>query len=386
MTAPLTRDPHRWINKFGVAAAVAAALCVGLLVGAFATDRSALRGRPALATAPVTGDEDATERWFSSAATTVTTSFSYAKFALEGSRNAPLTPAERETLLAMTAVRYVSTRLSPLRYGYVVDMQGQKIATMDDVIANEAGICGNQVEATLRLLRKLGLRARSVQYYRAGPKGNESHIIVEVLSGGAWRFMDVTWRAWFLRDPKNPLDLVSAGDLAAYGRHAYTMRLDSTSMTGLVAASVTGDVMSYLDGWRHKVVLHGVSGSVRLLRDRRKRIASWTPAGVPNFVGRTLEVGELAQGAVETVLERGDAKRLRSIQLRQPVVACAEGSIVARTAIDGELARRPLRELQSDGHLPLTRSPSVGQDIILSVSGPPDEACYLVYSRISALM
>lgn len=347
---------------------------------------SSLQGTATETAAPSAIEPRDSEAWYAEAEEFARSQLGFATVTLQAALKRPLSAAERDTLLAMMAVRFVSTRISAMRYGQIVYEEGTPIATTDDAIAYQAGICGHHAEAALRLLRRLGLTARSVQFYRMGPSGADSHIVIEVLIDGKWRMMDVTWRAWFLRDPDNPLDLVSGADLAKHGRAAFTARRDETGVHSIVmkladhapGAAPVSDVLSYLDPWPNKVTLYGQAGTVRLpVKD-----ATWSPAQTPSFVGRTLDAGELSRGTLNVVL--ADTDRPAGFVLDGVAAACAKGG--ALTAHDSHgrlLGKRSVSAVQRDGRLPLKERPASGEDVLLSVRGAPGDACYVVYQKIS---
>jgi hypothetical protein len=323
----------------------------------------------------------ASEAWYAEAEEVVRSEVRYADHTIKGSRGSGLSPFQREMLTAMSAVRHVSTRLSSLHYGDIIEIEGRAIPTTDNALEEGAGICGNHALASISLLRRLGLKVRSAQFYRAGPRGHESHIVVEVLVGDAWRMLDVTWNTWFLRNPSDPFDLVSVADLIANGRASYTMRTDTSSPLVLVSSIVSGDVISYLDAWPNKVVLVGQVGRVSLLPDRDGR---WTPTGVPNFIGRTHEEGELAEGSVSVILKAAERPAVAALQLTGVAAACRDGLIEARAPTGATLASRSIAALSADGRFPLTEVAVSGQEIVLNVTGPPNESCYIVYEKIEA--
>ncbi len=231
----------------------------------------------------------------------------------------------------------------------------------------------------MRLLRALGFTARSVQYYRAGPVGNESHIVVEVLIGGAWRMLDVTWRTWFQRSPDAMFDLASAAEAEGGLRRELTVRQDSSGVSAIIAAAAHTDVLAYLDQWPGKVVLRGQGGRVDLPLEPDG--SGWVPRDVRNFLGRTLDHGKLAEGAVVLRLQRG--VRAHGLRIAGPVQACRSGRLVARTHTNRFLGAVSLDDIGSG--LRFRRPLKPREALLLSVEGPPDEPCYVVFQRVSPM-
>lgn len=325
------------------------------------------------------------EEWVAHAADYVRGEVVYAARVIGKAVRRPLSPGEVEVLLAATAVGYVSNRLSSLRYGFLVGMAGRENPTSAVCVDLGIGMCGHHVETTLALVRGLGLKARSVQFYWVGAQGSASHILAEVHAGGAWRLFDVTWGTWFTRSAGNPLDIASYADLDRDHLGSLHRQVDATSPTYLTARLSGVDPFDYLRAWDTKSVLIGMSGTVRLVGQADKDGQRWIPRDVPNFVGRTLDHGEPASGAVQLALvSNGDTTR--GLVFDDAVVACQRGEVVVTG--DGRSVGRSALAAESapDRSFRITWPEAVqARTLGVRVESPGDAPCYLVFGSISAL-
>lgn len=100
----------------------------------------------------------------------------------------------RQFGLALAAMNLVQQQVSPTRYGDVANTSPDDLPTNDEeALARGIGICGNQVSAFLNIVTRLGLTARSLEFYWPDEAGvRHSHIAAEVKIGSKWAFFDVT--------------------------------------------------------------------------------------------------------------------------------------------------------------------------------------------------
>lgn len=106
-----------------------------------------------------------------------------------------------EQALILSALDAVPTLLSSARYGYEMASDPTAVPPNDPITALEKGIgiCGNHVQLFDAVLRKLGLRTRTVQFWWRDDNGKSvSHIALEVFWNGRWRLYDPTFGAFFV--------------------------------------------------------------------------------------------------------------------------------------------------------------------------------------------
>jgi hypothetical protein len=325
------------------------------------------------------------DEWVDRAADYVRGEVAYAVRASGGKRT--FSPGEVEVLLAATAVRYVSNRLSSLRYGFLVRMQGREAPT-SPAMAVELGIgsCGNHIATTHALVRRLGLKTRSVQFYWIGSRGSASHILAEVHAGGAWRLFDVTWGTWFTRSAANPLDIVSYAELEGDRLESFHRHIDVTS-PAYVTARLSGiDPFEYLRAWDIKSVVIGMNGTVWLPGQATDEEdgEQWIPRDAPNFAGRTLDHGELASGTVQLALVSNHG-HTRGLVFNDAVVACRKGEVVV-TGDGRAVSRSTLPAGSARSHFRITWPEAVqARTFGVRVESPDDAPCYFVFRSISAL-
>ena len=140
-------------------------------------------------------------------------------------------------LVAQAAMDYVVEHVSPTAYGYLEIFGGQLPGpTPDAVLGAQAGLCGDAALAFAAIVKRLGLSARSVQFYYDDP-GNvpDSHIAVEVSYDGGWHYFDPTFGVFWTDATGNvlPITDVRAG--------SGTQQKDDLGFTNLVENTFYGD-------------------------------------------------------------------------------------------------------------------------------------------------
>lgn len=222
------------------------------------------------------------------------------------------------------------------------------------------GICGNHQSLFLETMRRLGLRARAVDfYYMSADKVPSNHAAVEILIDGRWRYIDVTWGSYWLAEEGLPSSLMTLEDvLAGRGvRQTGTGAWILSNQHPKIKAS-GGGPFAYL-----------VAEDVQVLRDKGGvlRVSAENGgiefAGIPNYVGQppgtdplSMQiVGEFAESAVliEVQSVGGDCKD-SSLRLGKRLLPLRAGTLNSMLAPDD----------------------------VLGIEGS-DESCYVVLSRIS---
>lgn len=325
--------------------------------------------------------------WLDAASADVTSQIAYSAHILPVAGKTPLGEGDIEVLKAMAVVRYVSNRMSVLRYGGL-SLIGQSPLTTWEAIQNGAGICGNHAEAAILLARKVGLRARPVQFFRYGADGRQSHIAVEIFARGAWRYFDVSYRTWFLSPGNDELDVASYADIAARGEAVFQRRTDEASLTMVLNRLQDGDALEYLARWPNRIVLVDAGGEVPLrpanARDADGRL-NWDIGGLPNYIGRAKNYGVPAGGAISLTLDAGD-RPVSQLVFQNPSLACGEGRIVVRRAGKRVVATSPLQALVArGGTLPIPNG-RTGEPIRVAIDAPGQAVCAMAFTGISGLI
>ena len=135
-----------------------------------------------------------------------------------------------EFFSALATANFVQARMSSLNYS-ILSVEKKKLPTnVEECLEKRAGICGNHVAAFLEIAKRLGLRARPVEFYFRGdkPQKNHSHICAEVYYGGRWRIFDITWGTYFHK-PGGALD--DLADIDIVTRYSYDQGLAQKKLT-----------------------------------------------------------------------------------------------------------------------------------------------------------
>jgi transglutaminase superfamily protein len=139
-------------------------------------------------------------------------------------------PYSHGRLVAQAAMDYVVDHVSATAYGYLEIFGGQLPGpTPDAVLESQTGLCGDAALTFAAIVKRLGLPARSVQFYYDDP-GNvpANHIAVEVSYDGGWHNFDPTFGVFWTDSTGNALSItdVRAG--------SGTQQKDELAFTNLV--------------------------------------------------------------------------------------------------------------------------------------------------------
>jgi hypothetical protein len=94
---------------------------------------------------------------------------------------------------AIEAANRVRYQVSPARYSFLTQQMGPVPKGSEICLEEAAGICGNQVQVYMDIMRNLNIPVRPIQFYYSDNGERASHIAVEVYYGGRWNYIDVTW-------------------------------------------------------------------------------------------------------------------------------------------------------------------------------------------------
>jgi hypothetical protein len=146
-------------------------------------------------------------------------------------------PYSHGRLVAQAAMDYVVEHVSPTAYGYLEIFGGQLPASNPDaVLGAQAGLCGGAALVFAAIVKRLGLGARSVQFYYDDPDSTpDSHIAVEVSYDSGWHYFDPTFGVFFTDGTGNALSITDAR--AGSG----TEQKDELAFTNLVENTFYGD-------------------------------------------------------------------------------------------------------------------------------------------------
>jgi hypothetical protein len=289
---------------------------------------------------------------------------------------ASATGAQAEYLLALSALNYIQSRISPYRYHELPVTERQ--ADPEQALAAQAGICGHQVNAFLEIGRRLGLVTRPIEIYFRSARGRESHVGAEVFWEAEWRYFDVTWGSFFREPEGEPSAVLSFAEVAARpdrGRLAITNSANLVFQAYLHAGL---EPFAYIGDSGNRIVIVDGHGTVEPDAEHHGGKVAYSLAGMPNFVG----------------IARGYGGRLGNVDLRFSLPATAKRLSVSVSGSEcgpGELhlhnddweRRVPLASIARRGDFSL-RVPSGGR-VRMSVSPMATEGvCYLVLAGMRA--
>lgn len=97
-------------------------------------------------------------------------------------------------LVSLAAMDYVVGHVSAPLYGYASVNGGNGRQTADQIIKDGSGICGSAAMTFAAIVRNLGVKVRSVQFYYDAVN---NHIADETFYNGGWHYYDPTFGAYF---------------------------------------------------------------------------------------------------------------------------------------------------------------------------------------------
>jgi transglutaminase superfamily protein len=150
-------------------------------------------------------------------------------------------PYSHGRLIAQAAMDYVLGHVSLTAYGYLEIFGGPLPGhTPDSVLGRQAGVCGHAALTFAAIVKRLGLPARSVQFYFQDP-GNvpNNHIAVEVFYDGGWHYFDPTFGLFWIDASGNALSIADARSGSG------TLQKDTLAMTNLVLDTHYGDATAF---------------------------------------------------------------------------------------------------------------------------------------------
>jgi len=165
-------------------------------------------------------------------------------------------------------------------------------ANPDLCIEARHGICGNQTQVAIELLKIAGLQARPVEFYYSSEGQRLNHIIAEVLIDGGWRPIDTTYGAyWIDGTPGAPFALRTLEQvLDKSDTRTMVMRNAALVPYGFYEKTRQSDPFSYLHA--DADVIRGGEGTINLsLANKHGRE---TFQDIPNFLGDNVHNGNSA--------------------------------------------------------------------------------------------
>jgi hypothetical protein len=214
--------------------------------------------------APAAGADDATATATATTTATATpgqvdAAVAYVQEAVAGIESSSGTKAPHAYTVTMAALNYVQANVSSAIYAYRAAHGLSAPTTAEEALAEQAGICGNQVEVFLEVLHRLGQTAIPAQFFFTADGSRQNHVAAEVRWSGAWHFVDVSYGAVFWKRAGHLLSLATLLKDAHPLRWAHRNELDAWTGSALLKG---WHPYAYLEGWTRRQVVSQGSGSV----------------------------------------------------------------------------------------------------------------------------
>jgi hypothetical protein len=292
----------------------------------------------------------------------------------------------RDAAVAISTLNYVQSHISSTQYGYLSSTDpGSLPVSVEECLIQNAGICGNQVEAFMLLVTRLGLQARSVKFFWENRDGKAvSHIAAEVKFGGKWRYFDVTWGTFFVSRPET-VDRTHGYDILAFDEVMALREPAKHRITNQSALSYWLQIQSGLDPFEYikanKSILFGENGSVRLVPKREGTIVHYFPDNKPDFFGLYPDHSTGTFGMTSVVL--GNLVNPTKVEIASSRSGCAKNGMIrlkgAKKAMEVPLPSRA-------GEIIEISSPEPAEEFTLeTVPTDPRQPCYVVFTKIDVL-
>jgi hypothetical protein len=243
-----------------------------------------LAGLAVLAAAPAARADEATTTT-TATATQVDAAVDYEQQAVAGIESSSGAKAPHAYTVTMAALDYVQANVSSAIYAYRSAHGLSAPTTAEQALAEQAGICGNQVEVFLEVLHRLGLTAIPAQFFFTADGQRQNHVAAEVRWSGAWHFVDVSYGAVFWKQAGKLLSLAALLKDPAPMRWAHRNELDAWTGSALLKG---WHPYAYLQGFTKREVVSQGSGTVTPTRTASPRSGSATAYDLtllPDYVG-----------------------------------------------------------------------------------------------------
>ncbi len=293
-----------------------------------------------------------------------------------------------EFSLALSAVNLVQNSVSSTRYGYVAATSPASLPKNDEeALGRGIGICGNQVSVFLDLATRVGLKARSLEFYWNNREGvPSSHIAAEVKIGGKWAFFDITWGTYFKANLRGSgdrsfVDILSFAEVKNLKNRFAHAVTNAANLAFRLQIAKGIDPFEYID--QAKTVLVAKEGEV-LLPSAILAAVGWNivPKDLPTYIGLAPDYSTGNVGSVD--LKISVPAPVTSGVLKKTSQACVgRNEIVARSNV-GEATTLVPHGQSVDMAFALPPGLRAGDTLTISLrSCDKPCACTIVYKAIT---
>jgi hypothetical protein len=310
--------------------------------------------------------------------TEVDAAVAYVQEAVAGVESSSGKRAPHAYTVTMAALNYVQANVSSAIYAYRSAHGLSAPTTADQALAEQAGICGNQVEVFLEVLHRLGLTAIPAQFFFTADGELQNHVAAEVRWSGSWHFVDVSYGAVFWKKAGDLLSLTTLLKDPEPMRWAHTNELDAWTGSALLKG---WHPYAYLQGYTKRQVVYQGSGTLA------PAIRAGTRSGtgvtydltlLPDYVGVGLPYAD-AQVGVSFALATPATARKLVVAVRTQ--GCPGGGTVSAGATSVDMDDVPWN---GDFSIAIPKAER-GKTVTLSVTPKiPGTACEIVVDGLAA--
>jgi Transglutaminase-like superfamily len=279
-------------------------------------------------------------------------------------------------LLTLSALHHIQNRLSPGRY-WTQHKRGVAPSGTEECLRSAAGICGNQVQAMVDVMRQLGYAARPIGFYFVGGFGTAvSHSGVEVAWNGRWHYLDVTNGAFFRRAESAGPDLLSIAEVLNTPNPQDLAILNSSKPEFQMTHEIVGHPLDYLTS-DPDVIVDG-EGAVRLRARTDGDRLRFQLDGFPTYVG-SVPASNGGYGWLRVLLLVDEP--VDSLEMLVTEVSDVAG-VVGTLCVHSDLGEweGPITAAMSTVELPVHAR---GGHVELSIKAPATGPCCVVFKSLS---
>lgn len=194
-----------------------------------------------------------------------------------------LNDTEAKALMAIELANIIQRIASSPRNNFYIKTLNEKFINTKNskhCLLNYYGICGNHQEIFAKAMMFLGIRTRYLSVYYMDESGNRhNHAAAEFLLNGKWRFIDVTWAAFWLGDAKDISSLLGFEEVIE--KKSFPDNVNSSDIWFYYSNKNVPDVFSYLSAKKYYLIQYGASGTVEI--EMTKPVEIFTH--IPNYIG-----------------------------------------------------------------------------------------------------
>lgn len=194
-----------------------------------------------------------------------------------------LQPDEISILKAIETMELVQNIASSGRYlykKYNSNFSPPSMLNQDLCLSQYFGICGNHQFLFIEILKRIGVKARSVDFYYSINNKKFSHAAAEIKTKNQWVYFDITWGSIWADQPNNYFKLKSIHDILKGKGN----RITSINSWHVAQIQLHQDMFSYLTAKDMQLLID--KGGIIVVKFFNNAVDF---SHRPNYFGKTLE-------------------------------------------------------------------------------------------------